>query len=77
MKTENLKRMYNDLRLGAIVDCNGCRIYRAEGSRGYDLFFWRYYGSSANRVSLSNLRWILKVIAESVDYSYQIVGYTD
>lgn len=77
MKTKNLRAMYDALRLGAIVDCNGCQIYRTKGSRGYDLFFWRSFGSSANRVSLSELRFIVKKIAQSVDYSYKIIGYTN
>lgn len=76
MKTKNLKRMYNDLRLGAIIDCNGCQIYRDYSERDKrEYFFWRHYGASANRVTLSDLRWIVKVIAKSKDYSYEILGH--
>lgn len=78
-KTENLKSMYEALKAGLEVNCNGCHIFRAESrhksrnGRYPQLFFWHYYGSSAIKVSMSNLRWLCSVIAESNDYSFTIV----
>ena len=81
-KTKNLKMMYSDLKDGETVKCNGCTIWRSEpyihyGSgkpqRRPGYLHWQYYGRSAKRVSLNDLRWILNVIAESPDFAYEIV----
>lgn len=81
-KTKNLKQMYEDLRDGCTVKCNGCEIWRSEPYTHYGngkpqkrpgYLHWYYYGSSANRVSISELRWILNVIAKSPDFAYEII----
>lgn len=77
-KTLNLKNMYRDLRYGAVVNCNGCRIHRAESShkrngRTVELLFWYHFGASAEPCTMKDLRFICSVIAESKDYEYSIV----
>ena len=74
-KTQNLKAMYEHLRCGRTINVNGCKIFRRRSRRGdRDYFFWEFFGSSANRVSMQELRWICKVIAESDDYEFEILN---
>lgn len=37
-------------------------------SYGKDYLYWNHYGSSANRVNMESLQWILDVIFEVEDY---------
>ena len=74
-KNLNLKAMYEHLRCGRTVNVNGCKIYRRRSRRGdRDYFFWERFGSSANKVTMQDLRWICKVIAKSTDYSYTLIS---
>lgn len=80
MKTENLKSAYKAIKDGHIIDCNGCRIWvgpavyrHGEPFGNRQCICWRCYGQSANPMGLQNLRWIMKVIAGSDDYSWKIV----
>ena len=74
MKTENLKNAYKAIKQGKIIDCNGCRIWIAWSEHGgHEYIFWRSYGQSAERLGLQNLRWIMKQIAGSEDYSFKVV----
>lgn len=72
-KTERLKAMYNDLKSGAVVNCNGCTIWIGVSKRKYFLF-WECHGRSAERLGLNNLRWICKNISLSRDYLYTIIN---
>lgn len=74
MKTENLKNAYKAIKNGKIIDCNGCKIWIDWSEHGrHKYIFWLSYGSSAERLGLQNLRWIMKVIAGSEDYSFKVV----
>lgn len=80
-KTSNLKNMYRDLRYGAVVNCNGCKIFRAESEKKVrgkyvSFLFWEHYGRSANSCTMSSLRFICADIAGSETYDYEIVGWT-
>jgi hypothetical protein len=80
-KTELLKNMYDDLKNGYTVYCNGCKIWMGESDRKSSngryrtWIFWENYGRSAERCTLQGLRFIVKVIAKSDDYSYTAVNY--
>lgn len=74
-KTANLKAMYADLKLGYTVDCNGCAICirRSLQRENRQYIFYQYYGRSAKRLGISNLRFICSVIAKSENYEYTII----
>lgn len=86
-KTEKLKQAYEEMKQGKIIEFipdpgkaklkTGCRCWiaksRQEGNRK-KYIFWQYFGSSANRMSLSELRWIAKTIAECTTYNYKVVS---
>lgn len=80
MKTENLKNAYEAIKNGLIIDCNGCRIWAGpmcyRGGEPYgrrQAICYRHYGQSATSMSLNWLRWIMKKIAGSADYSFTVV----
>jgi len=80
MKTENLKKAYEAIKSGKIIDCNGCWIWAGpmcyRGGEPYgkrQALCYRYFGQSATSMSLSWLRWIMKQIAGSVDYQFNVV----
>lgn len=81
MKTENLKSAYQAIKDGHVINCNGCRIWlgpmcyrngQPDGRRR--ALCYRYFGQSATSMSLDWLRWIMKVIAGSKDYSWTLCG---
>lgn len=78
-KTERLKAMYADLKLGYTVFCNGCKIWmdeswkRSRNGRYKTYIHWLNYGKSANPCTLQDLRFIVKIIAKSDDYEYSKV----
>jgi len=76
-KTQNLQDAYNTIQSGKIINVNGCRICISESRHicdyGKKYIYWRHYGQSAVKLGIDNLRWIMKVIAESKDYSFTIV----
>lgn len=73
-KTERLKQMYKDLAMGKTIRVNNCEIWRAKARNGrHDYFFWQCYGRAAEPVTMRDLRWICKVIADSKDYEYTII----
>ena len=79
-KTLNLKNMYRDLKNGAVVKCNGCKIFRSESNKKVrgkyvEFLYWEHYGRSANSCSMSSLRFICADIAGSENYEYEIVGW--
>lgn len=80
MKTENLKNAYALIKSGLTINCNGCQIWvgpmRYRNGEPYGrqrAICWQHYGRSATRMTLGDLRWIMKVIAGSDDYSYTVV----
>lgn len=86
-KTEKLKQAYHDLKQGKYVmfipDKDPDKPIKGKGvvcwidkSRFVDrkYIFWQYFGSSANRMGLSELRWIAKVIGECTTYDYKLVN---
>ena len=82
-KTEKLNRAYEEMKQGKIIEFKSdrgkyynCKCWIAPSSnpdskRNY--IFWRSFGQSANRMSLSNLRWIAKVIGTCTTYDYDVV----
>lgn len=80
MKTENLKKAYEAIKSGKIIDCKGCRIWAGpmcyRGGEPYGLrqaICYQRYGRSETSMSLSWLRWIMKQIAGSKDYQFKVV----
>lgn len=84
-RTEKLKAAYSELKKGKIIQFipdtgnkeSGCKCYISGSSnpnckRKY--IFWNYFGSSANRMSLNELRWIVKEIGKCTSYEYKIVN---
>ena len=74
-KTENLKAAYKAIREGKTIICNNVKIWIAESRHGNRKYiFWYGYGSSAERLGIDNLRWIMNKIAESDDYAFSIAA---
>lgn len=84
-KTERLKRAYKDLKLGKIIEFipdegkqklkHGCKCWISEGKLNKRKYLsWNYFGSSANRMSLDNLRWIARNIGDCTTYEYKVVN---
>lgn len=80
MKTENLKKAYEAIKSGKIIDCKGCRIWAGpmyyRGGVPYgkrQALCYRHFGQSATAMSLTWLRWIMKIIAGSTDYTFTVV----
>ncbi len=72
-KTENLKAAYKAIRNGKTIVCNNVKIWIDYGRRGDRKYiFWYGYGSSAERLGLGNLRWIMNTIACSDDYAFSV-----
>ena len=70
-KENNLRRAFRDIKSGKIIKCKNCTIwydYSKRNRRHY--IYWQNYGSSADRPSLENLRWIFETVAKSDDYTY-------
>lgn len=85
-KTNKLKSAYNDMKQGKIIEFQSekgkmynCKCWIAP-SRNPNckrkFIFWKCFGQSANRMSLSDLRWIAKTIANCSNYDYKIVSNT-
>ena len=88
-KTERLQQAYADLKAGKIIQfipdedkrklkrgC-GCKCWIRENTNPNckrNFIFWKYFGQSANRMSLNELRWIAKNIADCTTYEYEIVS---
>lgn len=83
-KTEKLKAAYNDLKNGKIIEfipddsktIFGCKCWIGKSSNPNckrKFIFWHHAGSSANAMSLKDLRWIAKVIGDCTSYDYKIV----
>ena len=88
-KTERLQQAYADLKSGKIIQfipdedkrklkrgC-GCKCWIRESTNPNckrKFIFWKYFGQSANRMSLNELRWIAKNIADCTTYEYEIVS---
>lgn len=85
-KTEKLKKAYEELKNGKIIEfipdkgkeklIHGCRCWinksiNPNSNRKY--IFWQYFGQSANRMTLNDLRWIAKTIGDCTTYNYKIV----
>lgn len=83
-KTEKLKQAYTDLKNGKIVefindDLNNVNVKCWIGNSNYEkdkrkYIFWHCYGSSANRMTLKDLRWIAKIIGHCTTYDYRIAS---
>ena len=73
-KTQNLKNAYGLIKAGEVIRCNGTDIWVDYSERdGRNYIYWYGYGSSAENLGINNLRWIMKVLCNSVDYSFTIV----
>ncbi len=84
-KTERLRSAYQDLKFGKIIEfipdegkhktkC-GCRCWISKGNFDKRRYIsWSYFGSSAKRMSLHDLRWIAKNIGDCTTYEYKIVN---
>jgi hypothetical protein len=77
-KLEKLKDIYALIKAGNIVAISG------ENANGYvyithsdyhnrDYIGWQCFGSSANRLGLNNLRWIVNTIIKSRSLNYKVV----
>lgn len=74
MKTKNLESMYKDLKRGNTVNCNGCTIFiDYDIKMKHKYIFYQKYGRSAKKLGINNLRLICRDIADSTDYSYDII----
>lgn len=74
-KKEKLNHIYDCLKAGATVICNGCRMVIAPGrtARGIrNLIFYQRFGSSAVSATKSDLKWLLDTIAGSQDYAFEL-----
>lgn len=83
-KTEKLKAAYNDLKSGKIIEfipdnsktTFGCKCWIGKSSNPNckrKFIFWHRAGSSANNMSLTDLRWIARKIGDCTSYNYKIV----
>lgn len=74
-KEKNILNGWKTIKAGRVISCNGVKIWIAYSCNGNrDFIFWQSYGGSAERVSFNNFRWILDVIAQSKDYSFEVVA---
>lgn len=86
-KTEKLKQAYNDLKQGRYVmfvpdkECDHLKGHKGVvcwiGKSAFidkRFIFWQHFGQSANRMGLSELRWIAKVIGHCTSYEYRLVN---
>lgn len=84
----SLKFIYDKLQQGEIF--GSIEKHRLGGTYFWDVMcigngvggnyiFWRHYGSSANRVSLQNLKWILKEIFKMTpeEFLYKYTTYSE
>ena len=74
-KREKLRQVMRDLKCGWTLKygsmatvCIGTCDRWGSPSYGKDYLYWNHYGSSANRVNLESLQWVLDVIFEVEDY---------
>jgi hypothetical protein len=70
MKTTNLKNAFNCLLDGNIIqplNSNG-KIWIYNG-----YIFWQNFGRSAEKIKISELRWIFKTIFKNNDYTFNIL----
>lgn len=67
-KCKNLECAKATLDLGDAIYVNGCEIWN-DGRH----YCWECYGSSANRRTLKDLRFIFSKIAKSEDYSFSVI----
>ena len=77
-KLQKLKNIYALIKAGNIVAVSGKHgngyLWVSESdfsNRKY--IHWQSFGSSANRMGLNNLRWIINTIFESKSINYMIV----
>ena len=81
-KTEKLKMAYNELKNGKIIEfisdegkMYNCRCWiKKSETKNRNQIHWRCFGQSANRMNISNLRWIAKTIAKCTTYDFNIVN---
>ena len=70
-KREKLRQVMRDLKCGWTLKYGSMATVCIGESTGYPIreyLSWNHYGSSANRVNLESLQWILDVIFEVEDY---------
>lgn len=68
-KREKLAEIMRRLKDGEYLECNGCFMHFAwDGYAQHHTIRYTHYGGSAIRATIENLKWLLDVIAESVDY---------
>lgn len=77
-KLQKLKNIYKLIREGHIVAVSGRQgngyVWIGESNFSNRKYIhWQNFGSSANRMGLNNLRWIINVIFESRSVNYAIV----
>lgn len=73
-KTYNLIEAYNTVLNGDTIKVNDVTIwlYYSERENRYYIR-WQHYGSSAEKTNLNDFRWLLKTIAKSKDYSFEVI----
>ena len=75
MKNELLHKIMHELRnmkTVKVLGRNGYGTIKIGFGNGGWFLFWNHFGSSAQRITLKNLKWILDVIFESKNYEYSI-----
>ena len=77
-KLEKLKDIYALIKAGNIVaisgkNANGYVYITHSNYHNRDYIGWQCFGSSANRLGLNNLRWIVNTIIESKSLNYKVV----
>lgn len=77
-KIQKLKNIYDLIKAGNIVAVSGKHgngyLWISESNFSNRKYIhWQNFGSSANRMGLNNLRWIINTIFESKSINYMIV----
>jgi hypothetical protein len=78
-KTQKLKDIYALIKAGNIVAVSGKHangylwVSESRFNPRRQYINWQNFGSSANRMGLNNLRWIVNTIFESKSLNYMIV----
>mgnify|MGYP007115351187 CR=1 FL=1 len=78
-KTQKLEKIYALIKAGNIVAVSGKHgngylwVAESRNNPRRSYIHWQNFGSSANRMGLNNLRWIINVIFESKSINFAIV----
>lgn len=73
-KTYNLIEAYNTVLNGETIKVNDVTIWLIYPEREKRYYIhWQHYGSSAVKTNINEFRWLLRVIAKSKDYSFEVL----